>query len=88
MRTMVPDTSPSIPGCGIAVMAKHRPQEAPRPGWSPLTFDEAAQCNTAFRATLPTIFAASAQASIAGYMAFGPPASKPFFKRPCRVRSG
>ena len=47
----------------------------------PLTFDEAARCNTAFlRDVADNILAASAQASIAGYMAFGPPDSKPFFQ--------
>ncbi len=48
----------------------------------PLTFDEAAQYNTAFlRDITENILAASAQASIAGYMAFGPPESKPFFQQ-------
>jgi uncharacterized protein len=72
----------AIPACGIAVMAK-----ASIPGRTktrlvpPLTFDEAAQCNTAFlRDVAENILAASAQASIAGHMAFGPPQSKPFFR--------
>jgi rSAM/selenodomain-associated transferase 1 len=71
----------AIPACGIAVMAK-----ASIPGRSktrlvpPLTFEEAARCNTAFlRDIADNILAASAQASIAGHMAFGPPQSKPFF---------
>ena len=83
MRTMVSDMeSAPIPGCGIAVMAK-----ASTPGCTktrlvpPLTLDEAAQFNTAFlRDVADNILAASAQAPIAGYMAFGPPASKPFFQ--------
>ncbi len=73
----------SIPACGIAVMAK-----ASIPGRSktrlvpPLTFDEAARCNTAFlRDIADNILAASVQASIAGHMAFGPPQSKPFFQQ-------
>jgi hypothetical protein len=45
-----------------------------------LTFEEAAQCNTAFlRDAAENILAASAWASIAGYMAFGPPQSRTFF---------
>jgi rSAM/selenodomain-associated transferase 1 len=72
----------AISACGIAVMAK-----ASTPGRTktrlvpPLTFEEAAQCNTAFlRDVAENILAASAQASIAGYMAFGPPGSQPFFE--------
>lgn len=72
----------TIPACGIAVMAK-----ASIPGRTktrlvpPLTFEEAAQCNTAFlRDIAANILAAAAQASIAGYMAFGPPHSRPFFE--------
>ena len=68
--------------CGIAVMAK-----ASTPGASktrlvpPLTPDEAARCNTAFvRDVADNILAAAAQASIAGYMAFGPPEARPFFQ--------
>jgi len=84
MRAAVPHSENAvIPACGIAVMAK-----ASIPGHTktrlvpPLTFDEAAQCNTAFlRDITENILAASAQASIAGYMAFGPPESKPFFQQ-------
>jgi uncharacterized protein len=83
MRTEVTQSeSVSIAACGIAVMAK-----ASIPGRTktrlvpPLTFEEAAQCNTAFlRDIAESILAASAQASIAGNMAFGPPQSKPFFR--------
>jgi rSAM/selenodomain-associated transferase 1 len=83
MRTDVPQSeNDGIPVCGIAVMAK-----ASIPGRTktrlvpPLTFDEAAQCNTAFlRDIAENILAASAQASIAGHMAFGPPQSNPFFR--------
>jgi uncharacterized protein len=83
MRTMVPDMEIAVvPSCGIAVMAK-----ASTPGRTktrlvpPLTSEEAAQCNTAFlRDVADNILAASAQASIAGYVAFGPPDSKPFFQ--------
>jgi uncharacterized protein len=46
----------------------------------PLSFEEAAKCNTAFlRDIAENVLAASAEVSIAGYMAFGPPASRPFF---------
>jgi rSAM/selenodomain-associated transferase 1 len=83
MRTAVPHNEhPSPPACGIAVMAK-----ASLPGRTktrlvpPLTFEEAAACNTAFlRDVADNILAASGRASIAGYMAFGPPQSKPFFQ--------
>lgn len=47
----------------------------------PLTFEEAAECNSAFlRDVADNIIAASAHASIAGYLAFGPPGSKSFFR--------
>src|ERR1700752_3343073 len=83
MRTDVPQSDThAIAACGIAVMAK-----ASIPGRTktrlvpPLTFDEAAQCNTAFlRDIAENILVASAQASIAGHMAFGPPQSSPFFR--------
>ncbi|MGA7486849.1 MAG: TIGR04282 family arsenosugar biosynthesis glycosyltransferase [Xanthobacteraceae bacterium] len=74
--------SVSIPACGIAVMAK-----ASMPGRTktrlvpPLTWDEAAQCNTAFlRDVGDNMLAASARASIAAYMAFGPPHARSFFQ--------
>jgi len=72
-----------VPACGIAVMAK-----ASIAGRSktrlvpPLTFDEAAQCNTAFlRDVGDNMLAASAQASITAHMAFGPPQARPFFEQ-------
>jgi rSAM/selenodomain-associated transferase 1 len=69
--------------CGIAVMAK-----ASRPGRTktrlvpPLTFDEAAAFNTAFLQDVAANIAAAGRAghAIAGYMAFGPPGSEPFFR--------
>jgi uncharacterized protein len=83
MRTAAShDTNTSSPACGIAVMAK-----ASMPGRTktrlvpPLTFEEAAACNTAFlRDVADNILAASDRAAIAGYMAFGPPQSEPFFQ--------
>jgi uncharacterized protein len=83
MPTVPPhDTNASPRACGIAVMAK-----ASMPGRTktrlvpPLTFEEAAACNTAFlRDVADNILAASDRASIAGYMAFGPPQSEPFFQ--------
>jgi rSAM/selenodomain-associated transferase 1 len=46
----------------------------------PLTFEEAAQFNTAFlRDIVDNIRGAAAQASIAGHVAFGPPQAKRFF---------
>jgi uncharacterized protein len=81
MRTQAPHSGNSA-ACGIAVMAKAsivgRTKTRLVP---PLTFEEAARCNTAFlRDVAANILAASAEASIAGYMAFGPPHSKPFFQ--------
>jgi uncharacterized protein len=68
MRTAVADNA-AVPTCGIAVMAK-----ASIPGRTktrlvpPLTFEEAAQCNTAFlRDVADNILTASARASITGY---------------------
>jgi uncharacterized protein len=68
--------------CGIAVMAK-----ASVPGHSktrlvpPLTFEQAAQCNTAFlRDVAENILAAAVQRSIAGYIAYGPAEARPFFQ--------
>jgi uncharacterized protein len=91
MRTAVAniDDAAAVPTCGIAVMAK-----ASVPGHTktrlvpPLTFEEAAQCNTAFlRDVAENILTASAQASIAGYMAYGPAHSRPFFQEtlPCEI---
>jgi uncharacterized protein len=72
----------SIADCGIAIMAKAsisgrcKTRLVP-----PLTFEEAARCNTAFlRDVTDNILAAAGQASIAGYVAFGPPSARPFFE--------
>lgn len=72
----------AIPTCGMAVMAK-----ASVPGRTktrlvpPLTPDEAARLNTAFlRDIADNVLAAAGELSIAGYMAFTPPQSKPFFE--------
>jgi len=68
--------------CAIAVMAK-----ASIPGRSktrlvpPLSAEEAALFNTAFlRDIADNILAASQTVEIAGYAAFGPPNSRPFFE--------
>jgi rSAM/selenodomain-associated transferase 1 len=73
----------SIPTCGIAIMAKAsvlgrcKTRLVP-----PLTFEEAARCNTAFlRDIADNILAASRAASIAGYAAFGPPPARSFFEQ-------
>jgi rSAM/selenodomain-associated transferase 1 len=76
------DANTAIPTCGIAVMAKAsilgRTKTRLVP---PLTPEEATACNTAFlRDIADNVLAASAEASIAGYMAFGPPESRPFFR--------
>ena len=83
MRTAVADIDNTAAATyGIAVMAK-----ASIAGRSktrlvpPLTFDEAARCNTAFlRDIADNILAASAHASIAGYIAYGPAHAQPFFQ--------
>jgi rSAM/selenodomain-associated transferase 1 len=83
MRTTVPrNERASIPDCGIAVMAKASAAGSTKTRLvPPLTFDEAAACNTAFlRDVADNILAAADHASIAGYMAFGPPQSRPFFQ--------
>jgi len=83
MRTAVAEIdNAAIPTCGIAVMAKAsiagRTKTRLVP---PLTFDEAAQCNTAFlRDIADNILAASAEVSIAGYIAYGPAHARPFFQ--------
>ncbi len=68
--------------CGIAVMAKASyPGRAKTRLCPPLSFEEAAACNTAFlRDIADNLIAASAQASIAGSMAYGPPGSEAFFR--------
>jgi rSAM/selenodomain-associated transferase 1 len=81
--SIAPAIGGSVPACGIAIMAKAsvsgrcKTRLAP-----PLTFEEAARCNTAFlRDAADSILAASRQASIAGYAAFGPPLARPFFEQ-------
>lgn len=76
-----------IPGregafCGIAVMAKASyPGRAKTRLCPPLTFEEAAACNTAFlRDIADNLIVASAEASIAGSMAYGPPGGEGFFR--------
>jgi uncharacterized protein len=68
--------------CGLAVMAK-----ASMPGLTktrlvpPLTYQEAAAFNTAFlKDVAANIIAAGRETEIAGYMAFGPLGSEPFFR--------
>jgi hypothetical protein len=47
----------------------------------PLTYEEAAAFNTAFlKDVSANIIAAARETEIAGYMAFGPPGSEPFFR--------
>ena len=84
MRTAVAEIDKAaIPICGIAVMAKAsiagRTKTRLVP---PLTFEEAAQCNTAFlRDIADNILAASTETSIAGYIAYGPAHARPFFQQ-------
>lgn len=76
-------TGPSLPFCGIAVMAK-----ASQPGQTktrlspPLTFEEAARFNTAFLKDIAQNLLDCAQrADMSGYMAYGPAGSHEFFER-------
>lgn len=68
--------------CSIAVMAKASyPGQAKTRLCPPLTFEEAAAFNTAFlKDTADNLIAVSADASIAGSMAYGPPGSEAFFR--------
>ena len=72
----------NVPFCGVAVMAK-----ASRAGVTktrlcpPLTFEEAADLNTAFlKDAAENLAAAAAETSLAGAMAFGPAGSAAFFR--------
>jgi uncharacterized protein len=73
---------PADASCGIAVMAK-----ASRPGRTktrlvpPLSYAEAAAFNSAFlQDVAANIMTAGRERRISGYMAFGPPESRPFFR--------
>jgi uncharacterized protein len=74
--------SPDIAFCGIAVMAKaSEAGKAKTRLCPPLTLEEAAAFNTAFLKDIAdSLTAAASQASIAGYMAYGPPGSEAFFR--------
>ena len=68
--------------CGIAIMAK-----ASRPGLTktrlvpPLTPEDAAACNTAFlQDVADNLLRAAAEASLTGYVAYGPAGSGGFFR--------
>jgi|SRR5215813_7489812 len=83
MRTAIAEIdNTAVPACGIAVMAKASIAGQTKTRLvPPLTFEEAAQCNTAFlRDIADNILAASAQASIVGYIAYGPAHARPFFQ--------
>jgi len=71
-----------VPACGIAVMAKASVARRTKTRLvPPLTFDQAAECNTAFlRDIADNILATSTKASIAGYVAYGPPDARRFFE--------
>src|SRR5208283_5300779 len=72
--------------CGIAFMAKaSAPGRAKTRLVPPLTFDEAADLNTAFLQDVADNVLLAARhaaplASIAGYAAYGPPGSEDFFR--------
>jgi rSAM/selenodomain-associated transferase 1 len=72
----------SLATCGIAVMAKASVDGRTKTRLvPPLTYREAAAFNTAFLKDIAdNVGAAARHASIAGYMAFGPPGSEQFFR--------
>jgi rSAM/selenodomain-associated transferase 1 len=71
-----------VAACGIAVMAKASAIGSAKTRLvPPLTYREAAALNTAFLKDIADNLAAAGQrASIAAYMAFGPPGSERFFR--------
>jgi rSAM/selenodomain-associated transferase 1 len=81
MRSETTDKRP-VAACGIAVMAKASSAGRAKTRLvPPLSFAEAAACNTAFLMDVAdNIRTASGQASIAGYFAFGPPEARGFFE--------
>jgi rSAM/selenodomain-associated transferase 1 len=72
---------PRVAFCGIAVMAKASADGRTKTRLvPPLNYQEAAAFNTAFLKDIAdNIRSARGQASIAGYIAFGPPGSEQFF---------
>jgi rSAM/selenodomain-associated transferase 1 len=68
--------------CGIAVMAKASAAGGTKTRLvPPLNYEQAAAFNTAFlRDITQNILTAAREASVAGYLAFGPPGSTSFFK--------
>ena len=83
MRSGVVDTSTAgVAACGVAIMAKGSvPGHSKNRLVPPLTFEQAAQCNTAFlRDVADNILAAATERSIAGYIAYGPAEARPFFQ--------
>src|SRR6202142_2896583 len=80
-------SAPASSPCGIAFMAKAlAPGRAKTRLVPPLTFDEAANLNTAFlRDVADNVLLAARnaapQAGISGYAAYGPPGSEEFFHR-------
>jgi rSAM/selenodomain-associated transferase 1 len=72
---------PRVAFCGIAVMAKASADGRTKTRLvPPLDYREAAAFNTAFLKDIAeNLRSAGRQASIAGYMAFGPPGSEQFF---------
>jgi rSAM/selenodomain-associated transferase 1 len=75
------DYPPAKSACGIAIMAKASiPGRAKTRLVPPLTFDEAAEFNTAFlKDVAANITAAAREVPIRGYAAFGPPETSAFF---------
>jgi rSAM/selenodomain-associated transferase 1 len=87
-RRVSPARAP-VAACGIAVMAKASTDGRAKTRLvPPLSYREAAAFNTAFLKDIAeNLCSAGRQASIAGYMAFGPPGSEQFFRDnlPCDI---
>ena len=82
MQEYAEQWTPAGSTCGIAVMAKASAAGRTKTRLvPPLTFDEAAEFNTAFLKDVAHNIARAAELqSIDGYMAFGPPGSNAFFE--------
>ena len=89
MQEYAEQWTPAGSSCGIAVMAKASAAGRTKTRLvPPLTFDEAAEFNTAFLKDVAHNIARAAELqSIDGYMAFGPPGRMRSLRRSCRPPS-
>lgn len=82
MRSAVERNKATVAACGMAAMAKASVAGQTKTRLvPPLSFEQAAQCNTAFVCdAAENILAAAAATSIAGYIAYGPAEARRFFE--------